>query len=274
MKAKKHRNAVRLISLFLSIVTLPHLAIFGFAEEVQPSATRTSPQAYFFTYNNGSNYNSRLIASNNVFSNLWDLGFSTGEYLNNYATTIFSVIKNKEVTVITGNGFWCETYLPGQSTTTRIFADEYYNDVEGAYSVESNDVVISQLARDTSNDKTSNLVIIAARFSAYTPPMMETPTMGYYSPMSVATAMRSRITDCAIGWTNRIVSDSPEMALWLELFFEGCNYGRTITSARDYANDWLDYEVENGDEAYDGSNAWDIYTYVYIVGAMNRYIDD
>ncbi len=182
MKVKK------IAILSLSIVLLLQVMVF--------SVFAASGKAYIFTYT-WSNLNTRPSGNTTVLRHLWNMGYDAGEYLNNGAADVYSVMSKAKILAIASHGNSGIVQLGTDSKTSLLYANK---------NVSGSDRSISNLSSNSLSGE--RLVMFLTCYSGV--------TSSAYG--NLVTTTKNKGAQCVVGWKDTLENDSAND--WIRLFFE------------------------------------------------------
>lgn len=186
----------KILTLLMAILILCHVSTI--------SVLAASGKAYIFTYV-WEDANTRNAGSTTVLSHLWDMGYDAGEYLNNGATPIYSVMPGSKITAIVthaGPGFM---QVGTDANTSYLYAKA---------TVSGNDRSISNLSASALSN--TRLVLYVGCNSG------NTASNG----SNLVTATYGKGAQCVVGWKCTI-GDAPASD-WVRLLFEKANEDKEV----------------------------------------------
>lgn len=199
----------KIISLFLAtVILLSAITVTCYATD--------SGRAYVFTY---SSIDSDFPVGINspILSNWWYLDYDAGEYIDNHAPTVYSVLQSSKISVIAATG--AESAIACFSDPNEVYLITACRDNPWYSITEPNDRAVIDLPQISS--KYNRLTVCLSPKSAVTPDPIPDSTQltGYVYPSNLLNQLYFRSTKCAVGWTSGDLKYSSYKE-WMETFTE------------------------------------------------------
>lgn len=196
------KKLIRIVTLMLTCSLIVSTVVY-----LCNAYEETTYRSYVFTYNAYDDIDGELTFDSPIFDNLWAMGYDADEYLNNSASSVYSVMQSAELLFFIHHGGpgYVLCYDPLIDEISSICADR--NNAEYLHSC---DRAVSDLTYPTT--KTNKLTIYFACNAGVTPDPIEDESQltGYIYPANLVTTTVQRASKCSIGWTAALYVNSTE----------------------------------------------------------------
>ena len=174
----------------------------------------------------------RNAGSSTVLRHIWNLGYGADEYLNNHASTAYSVISNSKITVIAGHG------APGYTVMGSNTNHSYFCADANIRTIGTRDANLSNLSGGSLSGVKMMMYVGCNTGKTPDPIPDSSQATGYIYPGNLVSKAVSKGAKCSVGFTN-VLYDLPACE-WVRLFFEYIDQERgPIWEAYNHADYWV-----------------------------------